>query len=61
VLKIARVIPTPYPGNYFLTGAKVARVRAAMQLVLKAMLDVILEILGDVIPMGDVTDACERH
>ena len=61
MLKIARVIPTPYPGNDFLTGSKVARVGAAMQFVLQSMLDVILEVLGDVVPMGDVTDARERH
>jgi hypothetical protein len=60
VLKIARVIPTPHPGNDFLACAKVARVRAAMQFVLEAMLDVILEVLGDVVPMGNVTDARER-
>ena len=60
MLKIARVITAPHPGNDFLTGAKVARVRAAMQFVLEAMLDVILEVLGDVVPMGNVADACER-
>lgn len=61
VLEVLVVVTMTDAVDEFLAGLQVTRLGASVKLVLESVLDVLLQVLGDVIPVGDVPDPCHRH
>lgn len=51
----------PDPIDDVFASAQVTRVRTPVQLVLQRVLDLILEVFGDVVAMSNVPDSCQGH
>lgn len=62
VLEVPRKrVVTSDPVDDVLASAQIAWVRAPVQLVLKRVLDLVFEVLGDVVPVRDIPDPRQRH
>ena len=59
VLSVVRVNGEPL--EHGIDGDEVLRARVAVDLVLKRVLDLLLQVLGDVVAVRDVADARHRH